>query len=89
MMADVKQREVRMTGRKKPGNKPRYHTRVHKQIRVEVFQAMQRRYKSGMDARVAVRLLSYRDLPRSETGMPEERWHESKKDRFESGGEGL
>ena len=83
MVGDVKQREVRMGAKKLAGNPPRYHKRVHKQIRVEVFRPMQQRYKSGMDARRAVRLPSYQDLPRSETGMPEVRWHERKEPRFE------
>ena len=78
-MADIKQREVRMNARKKPGNKPRYHKRVHRQVKVEVFRAMQRDYRLGSDARIAVFAGKFSD----------ERWHESKKDRFESGGEGL
>lgn len=82
-MSDVKEREVRMGAKKRVGNKPRYHKRVHKQIRVEVFRVMQQRYKSGMNAQVAVRLPSYRALPRSETGMPDVRWHESKKPQEE------
>ncbi len=70
-MADQKQREVRMNARRKGGNPPRSQRRVHSQVKVEVFNVMQRRYKRGMDARIAVRV-----------PWPE-RVHESKKDKPE------
>ena len=72
---DKKVREVRMNARKRVGNVPRMHRRVHKQFKVEVFHRMQARYKRGMDARLAVLV-----------DFPEKRWHESKKPR-ETGGD--
>ncbi len=70
-MADQKQREVRMNARRKGGNPPRMHRRVHSQVKVEVFNVMQRRYQRGMDARLAV-LVPW-----------PERVHDSKRDKVE------
>ncbi len=70
-MADQKQREVRMNARRKGGNPPRMHRRVHKSIRLGLFRVMQARYRRGMDARLAVRV-----------PWPE-RVHDSKRDKVE------
>lgn len=52
-MADQKQREVRMSGQKKPGNKPRMHRRAHKSLRA-MWRDMAAWYQEGADARLAV-----------------------------------
>ena len=62
---DIKQRQVHMNARKRPGNPSRSHGRSHPQL-LAMWRAAQRAYAKGTDAR---------DIRMQ---MPERR-HESKK----------
>lgn len=70
-MADQKQREVRMSGRKRAGNKARMHRRAHRSLRA-MWRDMAAWYQEGAEARIAVRV-----------AFPE-REHDSKKPEREA-----